>query len=146
MMASAIASLVSHLKGDFAVAQRVGSRIYRQIAGQAAVLPYIVVERTGTDHRHHQTAAAGLVATVFELTCWADGAEAAEGLAEDVREALDGLHHQDIGTQPNVITVRSAVLETDDDNLVSADAVGNPIFGVPMTWQLWHTESVPTFA
>lgn len=145
-MASAIASLVSHLKADFAVAQRVGSRIYRQVAKRSAALPYMVVERTGTDHRHHQTAAAGLVATAFGLTCWADSAETAEGLAEDVREALDGLHHQDIGTQPNVITVKSAVLETVDDTLVSADAVGNPIFGVPMIWQLWHTESVPTFA
>lgn len=145
-MASAIASLVSHLKGDFAVAQRVGSRIYRQIAKRSAVSPYIVVERVPNEHLHHQTAAAGLVRGAFELTCWADGAEAAEGLSEAVREALDGLHHQDIGTQPNVITVRSAVLETDDDTLVSADAKGNPIFGVPMTWQLWHTESVPTFA
>ena len=40
---SAIQALVSHFKADAAVRQRVGVRIYRQLAARTAELPYIVI-------------------------------------------------------------------------------------------------------
>ena len=68
-----------------------------------------------------------------------------DDLADELRKSLDMLEHADIGSQPNVITIKSAVLDNDSETLISEDAVGRPIFGVVMTWLLWHTETVPTF-
>ena len=142
---SAIQALVSHFKANAAVRQRVGVRVYRQLAARKAALPYVVIERAGTTHERHQTAVAGLAESAFEVTCWATSADEAEDLADDLRKSLDMREHVDIGSQPNVITIRSAVLDNDSETLISDDAVGRPIFGVVMAWSLWHTETVPTF-
>lgn len=143
---SAIGAVVSHLKDDFALSQRVGSRIYRSAAKRNAPLPYIIVQRIGSDHVRHMGAAAGLASQTVQVTCWADNPDVADALAEDVRDSLDHRNHEDIGTQPNVVALKAAFLDSEIDTLLPADPVGESIFGVIMTWTIWHAESVPTLS
>ena len=101
---SAIQALVSHFKANAAVRQRVGVRIYRQLAARKAELPYIVIERAGTTHERHQTAVAGLAESAFEVTCWAKSADEVDDLADALRKSLDMREHAAIRSKPYVIT------------------------------------------
>lgn len=144
---SAIGAVISHLKDDFALSQRVGRKIYRLVAGRTATRPYVVVQQMSGGRRvRHMTAASALTATALQITCWADDVDAADAMADDVRNSLDHRNHEDIGTQPNVVTLKAAFLSPPFDNMVPDDATGKSIFGVVMPWLIWHAETVPTLS
>ena len=142
---SAVGSVVSHLLGDTKVRGRVGQKVYRAVAARKAELPYIVVQKIGARRVRHMAAVAGLVAMSLQVACWADAVSGSDELADFVRRSLDHRNHEDIGSQPNVVALKAAFLESEIEDVVPAAVGGGSIFGTIMTWTIWHTETVPTF-
>lgn len=142
---SVTASLLSHMKNDAGVSGQVSDRVYTNIAEPNPGVKFITVQRLpGTDHIHHQGGASGKVQSVFQVNCYADAPEDAETIADQVRDALDGLMAATMGTSPNDMTVISVVLEDDHGDYVTetvGSAQGKHV--VRMTWSVWSSETVP---
>ena len=141
---SAIGAVSSHLVHDPVVGLRVGFRVYRMVAARKAVFPYIVLQVISVRPVRHMTAAAGLRAQTVQLSCWAATADEMDALADEVRKSLDHRHHEDIGYEPDVVTLTAAFLESEIERTASAVG-GGSVFGKIQTWTIWHKETVPVF-
>ena len=139
------AALSSHLKANTDVSLKVGSRVYRGVAPQGKRFPYLVIQRISGRHIRHMTAVSGLAAPTFQISCVDDDPNGVDELTDMVREALDHFIGE-MGTPPNTATVRSAFLEGEAftfDPPRDASDVG--IYVMRMTFEVWHTETVPVF-
>lgn len=144
---SIAAALASHLKEDTDIAATVGARVYRNTARQDAPLPYIVIRQINADHVHHLTAASGIVRATFQVDAYAVVGSEADALAELIRLSLDVKHHSTMGLEPNVEPLTAASLQSAiGDFIPPRDASDVGVDIVHQTWEIWHTETVPTFS
>lgn len=138
-------ALSSFLKANTDVSLKVGSRVYRAIARQGTPFPYVIIQQISGRHVRHMAAASGLAAPVFQISCVDDDPVGADDLADAVREALDHFIGT-MGTPPNTATVQAAFLEGEASMFEPPrDASDVGIHVVRMTFEIWHTETVPVF-
>lgn len=90
--------LRAHLLADATVAGLVAARIYPVIgpadmprSGEAKPLPFIVMTRLGTTRLAALDASTGWSRARIQLSCWAEDASAARGLANAVRALVDSV-------------------------------------------------------
>ena len=136
-------ALYDLLAADGTVAGIVSTRIYHQAASTNADLPYIVIQRIGSIHDHHMTAATGLTRPSIQIDCWSTSSTLAQALAEAVREALD-VYRGTMGTDSLFVNVASLQGENDDYEIPRSDEEVTS-YRVTQDWLIWHAESVPTF-
>lgn len=140
-------ALHAELADDTTIAGLVGIRIRPGVAGKADALPYIVYNKITDVPAHHMTAAAGLTTTHWQIDCYAGSASAADTLAEAVRDALDGFPAGTMGSGDNTANVRGCRLHgTTDDYIPPAEGQEYGVYRRIMEFEIWHTQSVPTFA
>ncbi|WP_254509887.1 tail completion protein gp17 [Anatilimnocola floriformis] len=123
------------------LANLVGSRIFPLVLPQSAARPAITYARTTGGHDHNLKQATGSAIPVFELDCWADSYEAADQLAEAVRQKMQGFS----GTMGSV-SVRAVILDDEVDAFeVPSDGSDNGIYRISLKYRIRYDESIPTF-
>jgi len=141
------AAIASHLLHDSRVAWLVKDQVYRTFAPQRATYPYITYQKVTESRERHYTAVTGLVSSGLQIDCWSKDSNEVLKVADAIRRSLDGLHHTTIGMAPNSITIKAAFLTSSiDDFEVPTEADNRGIFRVVMTWDIWHTETIPELA
>lgn len=142
---SIASALSSFLKANTDISLKVGSRVYRAVAPQPAIEPYLVIQRIGGRRARHMTAVSGLAGSTVQIKCVADDPIVADDLAEAVREALDHFIGT-MGTPPNTATVQAAFLELPIDLFEPPrDASDRGTHVAMVAAEIWHTETVPVF-
>ncbi len=143
---SIAAALSSFLKNNTDVSLKVGNRVFRGVAPQSAVQPYLVIQQIGGNHVRHMTAASGLASPTFQISCVSDDPVTTDELFDAVREALDHFIGT-MGTPPNTAVVQAVFLQGEIytfDPPRDASDTGNHV--IRATLDVWHTETVPVFA
>lgn len=141
------AAFYHHLSNDTTVAGLVSARIYVDVApSSVAGLNHITFQLISGTHEHHMTAAAGLTRKRVQVDVWATNSVSRDGISEAVREALDG-YRGDMGATGSTVDVRMCHLVNETDGYESP-VMGTEfgLFRRTMDWEIWHSESVPTFA
>lgn len=83
--------LRAYLLDDATISAAVGAaRIYPIILPQGQKLASIVYSRISGQGDHHMEGASGLNRTRMQIDCWAPTADAADLLARQVKERIDG--------------------------------------------------------
>ncbi len=146
------AAISSHLRHDSRVAWLVGERVFRTFApqrfkGAVTPYPYITYQKVTELRERHFTAAAGLVSAGIQIDCWSKDSNEVLEVADAIRRSLDGLNHKVIGRAPDNATIKAAFLTSSvDDFEEPTEADNRGIFRVIMTWDIWHTETIPELA
>lgn len=141
---SILTAIIAELAGDAGVSAIVGARIIANQANQDEALPHIVINRIGGEQFQNATAASGLAAPTFQITCWETEPGKNETLATAVREALDGFKGT-MGSGGNTANVRTCWLGPSVD--LNDEDTGRKFsaHGVAMPFSIMHKETVPTF-
>lgn len=108
----------------------------------SAARPYITFQKISNTHTGHQGGGSGLAHARYQFNCWADTANAADVLADEVRKHLD-YFTGDMGTAPNTVDVRVCVLDNDIDDFeqpTDASQVGR--FVNRLDFVIHHRETV----
>lgn len=143
---SVMAALYEHLTADTDVTAEVGTRIYPLQAPETATLPYITYQKISTAHMHHFGAAAAIVTSAVQIDVWGNTSVEVEDAVKDVRESLDGRLHFSMGAT-EALAVKGIFLNGTSDGLVEpTDGTDKGTFRTTMTFDIWHAETVPTFA
>ncbi len=138
-------ALSSYLKADTDLSLKIGSRVYRGVAPQSAVQPYLVIQQISGNHVRYMGAASGLAGPTFQISCVSDDPVVTDELFQLVREALDHLQGT-MGTPPNTVEVQAAFVQGEIytfDPPRDASDTGNHV--IRATLEIWHTETVPVF-
>ena len=129
------------LTSNGAVAALVGDRVYPMQAPQDTAYPLIVFSTIVELRAPTLAGASGAVNPKIQVDCWAESNEDADSLSDAVRLALDGYR----GTVGSVV-IRACALGLRHDGIVEPrDGTENRVFGRNMEFDVWHTETVPTF-
>lgn len=136
------AGLYSYLASVTDLTDEVSTRIYASAAPQGTTLPYITYHEISGETQHHQTAAAGLVDSRFQIDVWAANHTSREAVFEEVRLALDGYE----GAMGST-TVDRVVIESRQDSTDRGEAGSEvPVFRKSIDCRIWFRESVPSFS
>lgn len=109
---------------------------------QSAQRPAITYQRVTGGHEHRLTGSSGTAIPTFELDCWADSYEAADQLAEAVRQVMQGFS----GTMGST-TVHSVILDDEADQFTPpSDGSDNGIYSITLRYRIRHTESIPALS
>lgn len=127
----------------------VGSRVYAQFIPEKVRLlglPSIVYSRISSDHQHHMTAASGLVEVRIQLDIVSKSYTTVKGLADQVREALDGFSGAVIvgGETIDISSLRLDAHRDDFDR--PTDGSDKGYHRVIQDYLVWYAETIPTFA
>jgi hypothetical protein len=109
-------------------------------APASATKPYATFGKIGGFRHHHLGGSAGLVEARFQFDCYAGSAKAAEGLADAVRDALDGY----IGTISTVEVLASFLVHETDDFFSPVDSGSVREHRTIVEFDIWYRESIPT--
>ena len=135
-------SLITYLKAETNLSALIGDRIYIGWAEQGTTLPYIVAHQIDAIHEHHMASATGLVQGRFQFDCYGQTTVAAENVAEQVRQSLDGFR----GAMGSVF-VSTCHLESErDDTIQPVEGAHRGIYSVQQDYMISWSVSVPTFA
>lgn len=131
--------LVAYLTAGTACNAVFGGRYFHQVAPDNAARPFLIYQRIGGQRPTHLLGSCNGNQARIQITVWADDSVAAENAADKVRERLHGLIRVTMGS----ILVESCVSTGDDTDRYSAPQSGQPVglYGVVMTFMVWHTES-----
>lgn len=147
-MSAVNTAIYSYLQGISALTALVGTRMYADANKQAinpnvdTKYPYIVWSKVSSVHEHHQGGAAGLASERYEFDVHSLDALQAETVGDELRKALDGLHHTTMGSAS--LDVRSVHLQTEDSGAIRLDNKTIE-FIVRLDFILVHAETVPVF-
>jgi len=133
-------SLRSHLATHVA---SVGSRIYPVVLpeGHDNNLTAITYSRVTGGHDHNLKQATGSAIPTFEIDCWSKSYEAADQLAEAVRQQMQGFS----GTM-GATSVKSVILDDEQDAYEAPqDGSDNGLYRITLRYRIRYTESVPAF-
>lgn len=134
-------SIITYLKTQAGLTALVGSRIRFAHAEQTDALPYIVIHNIDNVHAHHMTAAAGKVIGRFQLDCYGSTPLAATNVAEQVRQAMDGLR----GSVGDVVFSMCHLDDERDSTIPPHEGVDLGIYVVQQDYLVSWSVSVPTF-
>ena len=136
-------ALRTELNDDAGITAIVGTQVTLGQADQRWSLPYVLIHRIGNEHAHHMGGGGGLAEPTFQITCWESTPFLAEALATAVRGAIDAFRGT-MGSGGNTAAVRMCHLggETDLHDSQDGDNIG--AYGVAMTFDMAHTETVPS--
>ena len=141
-MASDVESaLYAHLTGTTDLVAQVSTRIYPNRAPHGAAMPFITYRRISTTNEHTLAAALGMARPTFEFACVGTSYSTVKTVNNLLRTHLDG--HQGVLQSVGVRSITH--ISTNDDYIAPTDAgdVGGHI--AESDYQVWHTETVPTF-
>jgi len=132
--------LVSYLTGvDCAdLVALIDTRVYPMNIPQGAVLPYLAYQRISTPRilTHDSSGATGdLAYPRFQFDAWATTYASAKAIIDQVRAALNGKTGV-IGTAPNAITIRAALVE---DEVPEFDPE-TKLYRCRSDFFIWHQE------
>ena len=105
--------LASYLSTYVGLTPLIGARTYPMRIPQGATLPCLTYQRISTPRilTHQSSGATGdLAHPRFQFDAWATTQKAAKAIIDQVRAALNGKTGE-IGTAPNNITIRAALVE-----------------------------------
>ena len=156
-MASDIESaLYSHLTGTTDLVAQVGTRIYPNAAPPREKRtrgPFIVYRRISTTNEHTLAGALGVARPTFEFAVIGDytidgsGQEQTtpystiKNISDLLRTHLDG--YQGVLQSAGVRSITH--ISTNDDYIAPTDAGDVRVHIAESDYQVWHTETVPTF-
>lgn len=143
-MSDILKNLAGHLRDNAGVAALVGTDIFRGIAPQQAGLPRITLNLISTPERvHGQGGASGLVLGRIQVDCWGSKKTLEHStLADEVRDAIDGLMHTTIGDDD--LAIKSITLDDAfDDYTMPTGGDANAIPRVIQEYLIWYAESIP---
>ena len=103
---------------------------------------YITFQRVSSNHVRHLRGGSGLVASRWQIDCWARYAADVDRMSDAVRRSMDNLSG-DFGDADNLINIQACFLEDDAEDFVppiDGSQVGRA--RVRMDFMLWHPETV----
>lgn len=126
------------------LADTTSATVSNQVRNEGDSLPGITLHVVSADHQHHSLAATGKVIARIQVDCHASTPLAAETLAEEVRQSLDGLR----GTMGStfVSTCHLDSERTAEDPPVAGNNESGGVYTVQQDYLIGWTVSVPTFA
>ena len=136
-------ALYTYLTAQVGITNLVSTRLYPSVAPESAAKPYVIFSDVTSDHKHHLTAAAGIVIKRVQFTIYATSALIADAIKEAFRAELDGFRGV-MGTDS--LDVRHVMLSNEIDgfnNPIDGDQTG--IHTTILEYEICHSESVPTF-
>lgn len=138
------AAILEHVLADAAVAALVGERGYMELAPQSASRPLIVAQLVSNAGERHLGGPDSLAQARVQISISADSVSDRALVSIAVREALDGLQSQTLGTGEVATVVRSIALE-DRRNMAEplGDASQRVRYRQIMDFMVWHRQSVP---
>jgi hypothetical protein len=116
--------IYAKLTADPQVSALVGTRVRKVRAKQNETRPYVVYKRISNRRAHALDSPDGLPMPLVWIWCYAETGDAAEDLADKVRQALDGKRGLAGG-----IFVQACLLQDDEDDAdppVHGDETGDP--------------------
>lgn len=148
------AAMISHLFNDTDVSNLVGEHIYRDVAPNEGETLYITVQHLGAIPGRHLTATSGYTEALVQINTWGLSTRDSgisrsdvEAVADAIREALDHMTGETLGSPPNSATVAVIMLTRDPDDVIPPrHGEEDVIYGARQTARIFHDESVPTFA
>lgn len=138
-------ALRTEIVEDSAVTAIVGTQVTVGMAAQKWSLPYVTIQLlpVGEAHTHHMGGGGGLAQPSYQITCWESTRVLAETLATAVREAIDAFRGT-MGSGGNTANVRGCFLGPSGDVYVPKSGNNIGVYGVAMTFDLAHAETVPS--
>lgn len=134
------AGLNQYLTSKETLAAIVGTRIYPGARPQGSALPALGTARLSGAHAHYITGGAGRGDPRFMLDCMAETYAEADGLAEAVRNVMQGF-----SGEMGDITITSCTLEDDSDQVdTPEDGSDRVIYHIPLVFKIQYRESIPT--
>jgi hypothetical protein len=127
------AGLHGFLSSQPAVASRVARRIYPLVIPQNAQQPCLVYQRYSADRQPLFCHTANVVASRFQIDCYATTHDEAEAVAQSVRSALTD-YTGPMGTE----RCQQVRLESDQD----LDDPEPGLYRVSLRFVIWHTETL----
>lgn len=126
----------------------VSTRVYFNVASDAAARPYVVYQEISSPSEHHMTAAVGLVnGARWQFACVADNPEDAFDLGDAVRLDLDGLQDATFGTGATAVNLRTCHLDGRSMQMLDPADAGRDALNVRyLEFLLSYRESIPVFA
>jgi hypothetical protein len=105
-------------------------------------MPNIIIKAVSRSREPHMTAASGLVRSSIQIDCNSTSYVDSKDLADKVRLEMDGFINAAMGTE----TVQAVMLENETDLYYQPPDGGNvKAVSVIQDYDVWHTETVPTF-
>jgi hypothetical protein len=119
----------------------VGTRIFPCYLPQTATRPALTYSRVTGGSYHNLGSATGAAIPTFEIDAWADSYEAADVLAEAIRQEMQGFR----GTMGSD-AIKTVVLDDEEDAYEAPDdGSDNGVFRITLRYRIMYTESIPTF-
>ncbi len=146
-MSTIHAGLYEYLSNQIGIVRLVGSRISEASSPAADVYPRITYQRTDKKGEHHFNAAAGLAKATFQISCFDEDSVRVNTVSEAVRNALDGMPSGTKWGPHGEFTTRGVSLTGEQD--IPTPPTNNSetmTYHVAMDFEVWYTETVPTFA
>ncbi|TVQ59917.1 MAG: DUF3168 domain-containing protein [Phycisphaerales bacterium] len=136
-------AIFTHLTGG-AVGAIVGDRVHPQMRRSGDPLPAIVYERASGARVQSANGQSGLAHPLYDLTCWGRTPDEAKQLAEAVRLRMSDLDRTTVAG----VFIDRVRMEDGDADLIEAQPQNenNRVFGVSLSFRVWHREATPTGA
>jgi hypothetical protein len=116
----------------------IAARVYPMKIPQGATLPCLTYQRISTAREltHQSLGATGdLASPRFQFDAWAASQKAAKLIIDQVRAALNGKTGE-IGTAPNNITIRAALVEDETPEYIPEAK----LYRCRSDFMIWHQE------
>ena len=84
------AALWTYLTAQSTITDKVGMRIYPQLAPATAAMPYVTYQRIGYQGEKHLTANSALARAPYQLSIWGGNDAEAEDALIAIRDTIDG--------------------------------------------------------
>ena len=103
---------------------------------------YVTFQRISSTHQRHMLGGSGLVASRWQIDCWARYASEADQLYDAVRKSMDNLTG-DFGVAGSLTKIQACFLEDDSEDFVPPiDASQTGRARVRMDFMFWAPETV----
>jgi len=126
------------------LAATTGATVSGQVRNEGDDLPAVTIHVISADHEHHMLAAAGKVQGRIQVDCHASTPLAAEALAEEVRQSIDGFRGT-IGST-FVSTCHLDSERTTETPPIEGNNESGGVYTVQQDYLIGYSVSVPTFA
>ncbi|MCA9232502.1 MAG: DUF3168 domain-containing protein [Planctomycetales bacterium] len=133
--------LKTYLQASAAISDVVGTRIYSSRVAQGIKGALIVLRNITSQREYTLTGEVGVKLSTVQIDAYDQTSVKAQALAEKIRNRLSGYAGAagDITIQAATIIAERALRDT------PVDASDQWTFRYSMDFDIWHTQSVPTF-
>lgn len=131
-------ALFTILTGDATVTGLVGKSVYPNLVPQGAQMPAITYQQITSLREHVMTDTLGIVASWYQINCWAESYSEARELSEAVRIAL-----ADYSGTVSSRDIKAILLENEGDMpMTTGDVEGRRRYGKNLDFVVWHDEAI----